>query len=82
MIAESSMFRNIDNSKVSVGLKNLSISFLPKKQKKQDKRSISSLVCTFLKSWEAASCEFFWSSLFGTLGTYEADPATNESHIN
>ena len=81
MIVESSRFRNIDNSKVSVGLKNLHISFTPKK-KKQDKRSISSLVCTFLKSWEVASCEFFWSSLSGTLGTYEADPATNESHIN
>ena len=34
MIVESSMFRNIDNSKVSVGLKNLHISFTPKKKSK------------------------------------------------
>lgn len=45
MIAESSMFRNTDNSKVSVGLKPTYLIHL----KRQDKRSISSLVCTFLK---------------------------------
>jgi len=44
MIVESSMFRNIDNSKVSVGLKNLHISFTPKKKKaRQKKHFISGL---------------------------------------